>query len=121
LTAREYAQAKQIANATNHKLAEVLRKSLEDFLTKNKEVIINCRSKNYLSKPLKSNNNNNNKQSLSPKNKLTYKESFVSVDASDSQKYIEKLEEYIARPDADVLIRELYKLELKDLREKNES
>jgi hypothetical protein len=42
------------------------------------------------------------------------------IDVHISEKYIAKLEEYIQRPDADVLIRELYKLELKDLREKHE-
>ena len=55
------------------------------------------------------------------------KESFWKADDSppkvvsktDSEKYIAKLEEYVARSDADVLIRELYKLELKDLKEKS--
>lgn len=36
----------------------------------------------------------------------------------ETEKYVAKLEEYISRPDADVLIRELYKLEIRDLKEK---
>jgi hypothetical protein len=43
------------------------------------------------------------------------KKTWVDV---DSEKYVAKLKEYIARADADVLIRELYKLELKDLEAK---
>jgi hypothetical protein len=126
LTAREYAQTKQIANATNHNPSEMIRKFINDGLKTpmSKSVLVNCRTSNYLSKPLKSNNNNNNnKLSLSLKDKLSYKESISSDIPSwidvDSEKYIAKLEEYVARPDADVLIRELYKLELKDLKEKS--
>jgi hypothetical protein len=130
LTARQYAETKQIANATNHKLAEVLRKSLEDFLTKNKDLIIKCRSSNYLSKPLKSYNNNNNNKGISLKDKLTYKESISSDIPSDSylsfleeeclkglrrDRELARLKEYVARADADVLTRELYRLQIRDL------
>jgi len=123
LTARQYAKTVQLASYTNHKPSEILRKFITDGLENHKEdfKIINCDTSNYLSKPLKSYNNNNNKHSLSPKNNLYHKESFIGVDVHTSEKYIAKLEEYIQRPDADVLIRELYKLELKDLRDKHES
>jgi hypothetical protein len=124
ITAREYAQTTQIAYYTKHSISQILRKFIEDGLDKNRELlkIINCGTINYLSKPLKSYNNNNNNKGLSPKNKLYHKESISSDIPSwidvDSEKYVAKLEEYIARPDADVLIRELYRLELKDLEEK---
>ena len=89
LTARQFAETKQIANFTNHGLSQIIRKFLEDGLVKNRETIIKCRTKNYLSMPYFINNNNNNRSKTPayPFDKLSY------------EKPIEELIEYIAKED----------------------
>ena len=52
LTARQYAQTKQVANFTKHSLSHIVRSYVESGLVKDKEIIIKCRTSNYLSKPI---------------------------------------------------------------------
>lgn len=48
------------------------------------------------------------------------KKTFLDLTKKTDERYVAKLEEYVARPDADVLIKGLYELEIRDLKEKME-